>query len=98
MKKIGRVFFVAAMTIALARAPHADIDIATAGPMSGPYASFGDQMKRAAEATIRSTPPRAATSSAGPSGRLSEGLLRRRSQLDENRWQATRLSARPAKC
>jgi len=36
-----------------AGAAHADITIATAGPMTGQYASFGAQMKAGAEAAVR---------------------------------------------
>ncbi|MFQ5773911.1 MAG: branched-chain amino acid ABC transporter substrate-binding protein [Kiloniellaceae bacterium] len=43
----------AAVAVALAGAAHADIKIATVGPMTGPYASFGDQMKRGAEMAVK---------------------------------------------
>ena len=42
----------AAMAIAFAGAAQAEMKIATAGPMTGPYASFGDQMKRGAEMAV----------------------------------------------
>ena len=42
----------AAMAIAFAGAAQAELKIATAGPMTGPYASFGDQMKRGAEMAV----------------------------------------------
>jgi branched-chain amino acid transport system substrate-binding protein len=40
---------VAATTLALANSAKADITIAVNGPITGPYAVFGDQMKRGAE-------------------------------------------------
>jgi branched-chain amino acid transport system substrate-binding protein len=44
---------IAAAAVFLAGAAHADITIATAGPMTGQYASFGAQMKAGAEAAVR---------------------------------------------
>src|SRR3546814_19021523 len=44
----------AAALLALAATnAQADIRIATAGPMTGQYASFGEQMKKGAEAAVR---------------------------------------------
>ena len=43
----------AAMMVLATGAAHADITIATAGPMTGQYASFGAQMKAGAEAAVR---------------------------------------------
>ena len=43
----------AAVAFGLAGAAQADITIATVGPMTGPYASFGEQMKRGLEAAVR---------------------------------------------
>jgi branched-chain amino acid transport system substrate-binding protein len=42
----------AAMAIAFAGAAQAELKIATAGPMTGPYASFGDQMARGAKMAV----------------------------------------------
>jgi branched-chain amino acid transport system substrate-binding protein len=42
----------AAMALAIAGTAQADIKIATAGPMTGQYASFGEQMKRGAEMAV----------------------------------------------
>ncbi|NBP74102.1 MAG: branched-chain amino acid ABC transporter substrate-binding protein, partial [Alphaproteobacteria bacterium] len=42
----------AAMLLA-APAAHAQIKIATAGPMTGQYASFGEQMRRGAEMAVK---------------------------------------------
>ncbi|MCF4165946.1 branched-chain amino acid ABC transporter substrate-binding protein [Zavarzinia compransoris] len=39
--------------LGVAGAAHADITIATAGPMTGQYAAFGEQMKRGAEQAIK---------------------------------------------
>ena len=41
-----------ALTLSLAGAAQAQIKIATAGPMTGQYASFGEQMKRGAEMAV----------------------------------------------
>ena len=38
--------------IAMAGTAHADITIATAGPMTGQYAVFGEQMRRGAELAV----------------------------------------------
>lgn len=43
----------AAAAILITGAAHAEIVIATAGPMTGQYASFGQQMKAGAEAAVR---------------------------------------------
>ena len=43
----------AAAVALVAGTAHADITIATAGPMTGQYASFGQQMKAGAEAAVR---------------------------------------------
>ena len=43
---------VAAVAVGLAGAAQAEIKIATAGPMTGTYASFGDQMRRGAEMAV----------------------------------------------
>jgi len=53
MRKIALALSVAAMTLGLATAAQADIKIATVGPMTGPYASFGDQMRRGAELAVK---------------------------------------------
>ena len=42
----------AALALAIAGAAQADIKIATAGPMTGQYASFGEQMQRGAEMAV----------------------------------------------
>lgn len=48
------LMFVSAAVVALSIAgvAHADIKIATAGPMTGQYASFGEQMRRGAEMAV----------------------------------------------
>ncbi len=43
---------VAAVALALAGAAQAEIKISTAGPMTGQYASFGEQMRRGAEMAV----------------------------------------------
>jgi branched-chain amino acid transport system substrate-binding protein len=43
----------AAITLGFAGAAQADIKIATVGPMTGQYASFGEQMKRGIEMVVR---------------------------------------------
>ena len=43
---------IAAVATLGATAAKADIIIATAGPMTGEYASFGDQMRRGAEMAV----------------------------------------------
>jgi branched-chain amino acid transport system substrate-binding protein len=43
----------AAAAVLMVGTAHADITIATAGPMTGQYASFGAQMKAGAEAAVR---------------------------------------------
>jgi len=53
MRKIAFALSVAAMTLGLATAAQADIKIATVGPMTGPYASFGDQMRRGAQLAVK---------------------------------------------
>ncbi len=53
MRKTMLAFASAAvMAIAFAGAAQAELKIATAGPMTGPYASFGDQMRRGAEMAV----------------------------------------------
>ena len=53
MKKFMNVFVAAAAASVFgAAAAHADITIATAGPMTGQYASFGAQMKAGAEQAV----------------------------------------------
>lgn len=42
----------AAVALALSASAQADITIATAGPMTGQYAAFGEQMKRGAEMAV----------------------------------------------
>ncbi|MCV0394161.1 MAG: branched-chain amino acid ABC transporter substrate-binding protein [Rhizobiaceae bacterium] len=42
-----------ALTFAMSSAAYADIVIATAGPMTGQYASFGEQMKAGAEMAVK---------------------------------------------
>lgn len=51
MKRIMTGIFAAAAMIA-ASAAQAEITIATAGPMTGQYASFGEQMRRGAEMAV----------------------------------------------
>ena len=53
MKKLGTVLLAAVAVSALAAtAVKAEIKIATAGPMTGQYASFGEQMRRGAEMAV----------------------------------------------
>ena len=53
MKKFGTVLLAAVAVSALAAtAAKAEIKIATAGPMTGQYASFGEQMRRGAEMAV----------------------------------------------
>jgi branched-chain amino acid transport system substrate-binding protein len=52
MKKVLMMGVAASAIIASAGAGHADITIATAGPMTGQYASFGEQMKAGAEMAV----------------------------------------------
>ena len=52
MKKITLAVAALASGVALASAAHAEIKIAVAGPMTGQYAAFGEQMKVGAEAAI----------------------------------------------
>ncbi len=53
MKKFGTVLLAAVAVSALAAtAVKAEIKIATAGPMTGQYASFGEQMRRGAEMAV----------------------------------------------
>ena len=51
MKKVILGVMTAA-AMGLVTAAQADITIATAGPMTGQYASFGEQMKRGAEMAV----------------------------------------------
>ena len=52
MKKLRLGLTAAVAAAAFATAAQADITIATVGPMTGPYATFGEQMKRGAEKAI----------------------------------------------
>ncbi len=53
MRKLGTIVLAAVAASALGvSAAKADIKIATAGPMTGQYASFGEQMKRGAEMAV----------------------------------------------
>lgn len=52
MKKILTVFATAVASLLSATPALAEIAIATAGPMTGQYASFGEQMKRGAELAV----------------------------------------------
>ncbi|MDH3690160.1 MAG: branched-chain amino acid ABC transporter substrate-binding protein [Gammaproteobacteria bacterium] len=47
-----KLFVAAAVTLFSVSSAMADISIATAGPMTGQYASFGEQMKRGAEMAV----------------------------------------------
>ncbi|HEY2112050.1 MAG TPA: ABC transporter substrate-binding protein, partial [Dongiaceae bacterium] len=47
---IAAAAFAAVLSVPAAKA--ADINIATAGPMTGEYAAFGEQMKRGAEKAV----------------------------------------------
>lgn len=53
MKKFLLSTAALAFSVALAGAAKADITIATAGPMTGQYASFGQQMKAGAEMAVK---------------------------------------------
>lgn len=55
MRKFKTGLFTATAAVALfaATAAHAEIVIATAGPMTGPYAAFGEQMRRGAEMAVK---------------------------------------------
>ena len=52
MKKLLKAGVALAFGMALTGAAHADITIATAGPMTGQYAAFGAQMKAGAEQAV----------------------------------------------
>ncbi len=52
MNKIKSTLLVAAATTLIAGAANAEITIAVAGPMTGQYASFGEQMQRGAEMAV----------------------------------------------
>ncbi|SDB45064.1 amino acid/amide ABC transporter substrate-binding protein, HAAT family [Bauldia litoralis] len=52
MKTLIKAGIALSMGVALAGSAHADITIATAGPMTGQYASFGAQMKAGAEQAV----------------------------------------------
>ncbi|MGE0737314.1 MAG: branched-chain amino acid ABC transporter substrate-binding protein, partial [Alphaproteobacteria bacterium] len=53
MRKFTVALLAAAAVTALSmNAAYADIKIAVAGPMTGQYASFGEQMKRGAELAV----------------------------------------------
>ena len=52
MKKINTTFFLAIVMLFSVKLAVADINIATAGPMTGQYASFGEQMRRGAEMAV----------------------------------------------
>ena len=54
MPKYPKTILLAASIALLATASaRADIAIATAGPMTGQYASFGEQMRRGAEMAVK---------------------------------------------
>ena len=54
MSKMKLAALAAATALALgAAAAHAELVVATAGPMTGPYASFGEQMARGAEQAVK---------------------------------------------
>lgn len=53
MRKALTFVSAAAAAMAVASVAQADITIATAGPMTGQYASFGEQMKRGAEMAVK---------------------------------------------
>lgn len=53
MKHLTTALAAAAALVGATTASQADIRIATAGPMTGQYASFGEQMRRGAEMAIR---------------------------------------------
>ncbi len=52
MKHLLKAGIALSFGVAMASAAHADITIATAGPMTGQYASFGAQMKAGAEQAV----------------------------------------------
>ena len=52
MNKFKSTLIVAAATTLIAGAANAEIAIAVAGPMTGQYASFGEQMQRGAEMAV----------------------------------------------
>ena len=52
MSKFRQVLLAAAALVFAAAAARAEIVIATAGPMTGQYASFGEQMRRGAEMAV----------------------------------------------
>lgn len=52
MKKTNTTFFLSIIMLFAAKLAVADINIATAGPMTGQYASFGEQMRRGAEMAV----------------------------------------------
>lgn len=51
--KTGLFAATAAFALFAGTAAHAEIVIATAGPMTGPYAAFGEQMRRGAEMAVK---------------------------------------------
>lgn len=53
MKKLAMALVAGTGVLAAAATAHADIRIATAGPMTGQYASFGEQMRRGAEMAVK---------------------------------------------
>ena len=53
MKIIATALIAASAYLGIAATAQADIRIATAGPMTGQYASFGEQMRRGAEMAVR---------------------------------------------
>ena len=53
MRSLQALLLGAAGTVALATVAHADVRIAVAGPITGQYAVFGEQMKRGAELAVR---------------------------------------------
>lgn len=52
MKTVIKASIAASFAVAMVGTAHADITIATAGPMTGQYASFGAQMKAGAEQAV----------------------------------------------
>ena len=52
MRKAGLGLFAAALALAAPAAIAQEIVIATAGPMTGQYASFGEQMRRGAQMAV----------------------------------------------
>ena len=53
MRSLRALLLGAAGTVALATAAHADVTVAVAGPVTGQYAVFGEQMKRGAELAVK---------------------------------------------